>query len=416
MTGVGFAACGVVKSPTIPKGNPLRLTYSVDYTNRVCGWDPGVKNKPYGYYLPDQTSVCVHTCPSATDYEKFICHYDIQAKADNSTLAAAIYFYEYKCMFHVKTTLGMCFFEITLLLVVSISSFVFTPELNRCIPTAAISLATQTANNTIHTGSYKSVAKDGSGWFNSFFGDLYRLQGIIFGFGIGIATAVAFGYTFFLRIPGTLFVMIWGIILSIQVVLIVGSFLLWSLSVSWKTDNHHSNGEILAAQVLSYIGFAVCVLYFCLMLVMRSRVQLAIGVVKEAAKALAAMPALIFAPIIQVVAVTLFLVPWIIYVVYLASSGEMVTMTGSDAYGVKYTYRQFVYTENTKYAFLYMLFSWFWSSEFIVACGQLIIALSLAAWYFTRDKGTIGNETVLWVRHILTPEKRHSLFACFLPL
>ena len=37
------------------------------------------------------------------------------------------------------------------------------------------------------------------------------------------------------------------------------------------------------------------------------------------------------------------------------------------------------------------------TSEFIIAVGQLIIALSFSTWYFTRDKSTIGPSTVIGV-------------------
>ena len=33
----------------------------------------------------------------------------------------------------------------------------------------------------------------------------------------------------------------------------------------------------------------------------------------------------------------------------------------------------------------------------MIALGQLIIALSIAGWYFTKDKSTAGNGMVLWV-------------------
>jgi choline transporter-like protein 2/4/5 len=39
---------------------------------------------------------------------------------------------------------------------------------------------------------------------------------------------------------------------------------------------------------------------------------------------------------------------------------------------------------------------WFWTSQFIIAIGQLIIALSITCWYFTRDKGDIGTGTPIW--------------------
>ena len=136
-----------------------------------------------------------------------------------------------------------------------------------------------------------------------------------------------------------------------------------------------------------------------MIIVLRSRVQLAIGVTKEAAKALASIPMLIVLPVIQAVGITAFLVPWIIYVLYMASSGELVNQTGVytvNGVSTTYTYRTFEYTTNTKYAFLYMLFCWFWTSEFIIAIGQLIIALSISAWYFARDKSSVGNSTFAW--------------------
>jgi hypothetical protein len=144
----------------------------------------------------------------------------------------------------------------------------------------------------------------------------------------------------------------------------------------------------------------IAFLYFCLTLVMRSRVQLAIGVIQEAGKALGHMKALLLTPIIQVFGLCLFLVPWIIYVFYLASSGTVNTLVGTTTInGIEqtYTYRTFEYTTNTKYAFLYMIFCYYWTSEFITACGQMLIALSFSNWYFTRDKSTTGTKTVAWV-------------------
>ncbi len=37
-----------------------------------------------------------------------------------------------------------------------------------------------------------------------------------------------------------------------------------------------------------------------------------------------------------------------------------------------------------------------------MACGQLLIALSIACWYFTRDKGETGTGTVMWAGKTLT--------------
>ena len=43
-----------------------------------------------------------------------------------------------------------------------------------------------------------------------------------------------------------------------------------------------------------------------------------------------------------------------------------------------------------------MIFVYYWSSEWIIACGQVVIALAISTWYFTRDKSSLGSQTVLW--------------------
>jgi choline transporter-like protein 2/4/5 len=245
---------------------------------------------------------------------------------------------------------------------------------------------------------YHAKANAG-GWVGIFLGDTLRLQGVIFGFGIGVATAVAFLYLYILRIPGCLFFTIWGIMLSILFFFVIGSILLYTLASKYKA-NDHPMYEVYTMQGFAIGGFVISFLYLCLLIVMRKRVQLAIGVVKEAARALGSMPFLILMPVMQVVAMVIFLIPWVIYLFYLASSGEVVTktVTTTTVYGeTSYSVRSFQYTKNTKIAFIYMLFCWFWSSEFFIAVGQLIIALSLVAWYFNRDKSTVGNTTVFWV-------------------
>merc|ERR1712167_256278 len=60
------------------------------------------------------------------------------------------------------------------------------------------------------------------------------------------------------------------------------------------------------------------------------------------------------------------------------------------------TTSSFAYDTNTNYAFLYMMFAFFWTSQFIIAMGQLIVAMTIASWYFTKDRSTIGNETFFW--------------------
>jgi len=382
MTIIGLIVLGAIKDDALQPGNPYRLTNTIDYQGNICGISSGVKNLEKGYYLPDLTAVCVGSCPSSADYSSFFCRYEDQAAADASSVDAYTLVGEGRCMYKVATK----------------------EYLNRCLPdmdTGAALTAAQSASGGNYTGTFQyTTSSSGKEWFNNFLADVFTLQGYIFGFGLGFSTFVAFMYLYFLRIPGLLTVIIWGAILGILIFLLVGSILLLNLSASWANDGEHSDTEVTGMKFFGYFGLACTALYFCLVVVMRKRVNLAIGIVKQAAKALATMPGLLFVPVGQAAGLIIFLVPWVIYLLYLASSGDISTQTGTyvDSSGntQEYTYREFTYTTNTKYAFLYMLFCWFWTSEFVLAVGQLVVALSFTAWYFTRDKGMIGNNTVIW--------------------
>mmetsp|Transcript_16362 Transcript_16362/g.27658 ORF Transcript_16362/g.27658 Transcript_16362/m.27658 type:complete len:673 (+) Transcript_16362:87-2105(+) len=382
MTIIGLIVLGAIEDDALQAGNPARLTNPMDYDGNICGISSGVKDLEKGYYLPDFTLVCADSCPSSSDYTSFICRYDSQSAADADIATGYSLVSEYKCMYVVKSK----------------------EFLNRCLPdtdtTQALTDALAASGGNLTSNILYDTGNSNSEWFEEFVADVITLQGYIFGFGLGFAVFVAFGYLYLLRIPGLLFVVIWGAILGILLCLLVGSILLLNLAAEWDDDGEHTNTEVSMMRVFSYIGFVVTALYFCLVLVMRKRVQLAIGIVKQAAKGLATMPILLLLPVFQAVGVVIFLVPWIFYVVYLASSGEIETVTTSytDSNGneVSYSYREFTYTNNTKFAFLYMLFCWFWTSEFVLAFGQLVVALAFTGWYFTRDKADTGNATVIW--------------------
>ena len=276
-------------------------------------------------------------------------------------------------------------------------------DLNRCIWVED----TSPPNGTIsqYAGGYVDVSSvsipteysdpNNDNVFTRAFGDLMELQEYIFGFGIGLSLFFAFLYLYFLRIPGVLFTMIWSLLISILVLLFVGSVMLWQLSVDWEDGDDRTKNEWMTMRVFAIIGVVLTVLYLCWLCVMRKRIMLALGIIKEAARALAAMPILVFMPIIQTLGIVIFLVPWTIYALYLASSGD-VTTESETLNGNEVQYKVITYNMNIRYAFLFLLFCWFWASQLIVAFGELVSALSISCWYFTRDKKSEGNATVVW--------------------
>ena len=385
MTIIGLIVTGCIKSPTLPIGNPYRLVNSVDYTNRICGFNDGLKQLPYGYYLPDQTSVCVASCPSTTDYTKFVCKYELQSAVDQdkTKLLGFYYLARSQCMYLVKTSV----------------------VLNRCLPVVDTGMVAKTfirqlnltgTNATSATRAVYPTGSSSSNYVSAFWADVLVLIQVIAPLGLGMSTVVSFGYLYFLRIPGLLYVLVWTVLIAIEVFFIVLSVLLFVLSTQWAKDGLHSHDEVVAMQTFASCGFLVSFLYLCFLGVSGKLVRVALNVVKEACKTVASMPLLLFMPVLQVVGISLFLIPWFIYMIYLASSGTMVFAQGTNALGQPYTYRQLVYTQNTQYTFIFMLFVWFWTAQFVVAVGQCTIALACVGRYFTRDKEKVGNGTVLW--------------------
>ena len=92
---------------------------------------------------------------------------------------------------------------------------------------------------------------------------------------------------------------------------------------SWPPVCEHSKSEVDGVLYLGYFFLGLAALWFVFICCIRKRIQLAIGCVKEAAKAMAAMPIITVYPVFQVIGVVIFLVPWIAYMTYLASCGKV---------------------------------------------------------------------------------------------
>jgi len=76
--------------------------------------------------------------------------------------------------------------------------------------------------------------------------------------------------------------------------------------------------------------------------------------------------------------------------VYTASLGTMVDTV--DANG--FHHKSFAFDKKVEYFAMFLLFEFFWTTQFVIAMGQIVIALAVAQWYFVRDKSEIGFGTV----------------------
>lgn len=125
----------------------------------------------------------------------------------------------------------------------------------------------------------------------------------------------------------------------------------------------------------------------------RRRMMLAIGLVKESSRALSTMSVLTVFPGFQSAAMTIFAVVWLNYAINLASMGDYAT-TDVEMNEVKVTFRPFNYDASLEQAGWFLLLCFFWTTQFVMAVGEMPVALSVARWFFNKEHDTVGNASV----------------------
>lgn len=341
MTGIGLATTGVVKSSHFNKGDPYRILRGIDYKGNLCGIDSPVDDLNNKYepnnlgtnpsstsdLVPLEFGICVNKCPKAGDTvdDPYGQYGSWVAPTDTTNI------------------------------------------LGYCIP----------IDNTVKERFAEET-----------FADIIRARIPIGVLGIAMAAIAAFLFVQLIRIPFLLRLVVWGAILITFVVLTVGAiFVLDKANRKRESETKAEQESLTQSDLLKALGYVLAAsafLWMCITCFLRDRIGLAIGIIREAARAIGHMPILNFFPAIQLLGVTGFFIVWLIFSLYLVSSGELETHTTVG--GI--TYKTIHYDQNARKAIIFMLFMWFWTSTFIQAVGQLTVALSLSRWYFCKTKSS----------------------------
>ena len=80
-------------------------------------------------------------------------------------------------------------------------------------------------------------------------------KGLIGGFGLGISVVVGTAYLMFLRIPGVLFILIWGIVFSVWILFAGAGGLLYQTSETWAAEEEpviHDSGQVDAVKYAAF--------------------------------------------------------------------------------------------------------------------------------------------------------------------
>ena len=73
---------------------------------------------------------------------------------------------------------------------------------------------------------------------------------------------------------------------------------------------------------------------------------------------------------------------WLVYAVHLASTGDIGLKSLPTTATV--AVRTYEFDEFTTRSGWYLLFCFYWTSAFIGAVGEIVIAMCVSKWYFTR--------------------------------
>ena len=420
VTWLGIIAFGWVESPAIGQGRPYILTNWIDHNGWICGKEGhggAVESKPYLYYPnptgsewnvalsgpslgklpPSGYGFCVHKCPE----NNLELVYDYTSCEDGVCDSWAAY-----------------------------ETFDFV---SYCIPDGSAYLNIDTgmtdANGTAITERQDPELTDDAleestgavfKWFQELLSDLIVTKVPCAITGLVLPFVCGYLYMRLLRVPGVLFTIVWGTILVVFLVMLALGAVLYAnyqqmAAVDDDVVDAENDNYEMASQILAYICWFCAAIFFCAVCCMRRQIMLAMGVVKEAAKVVNSMMLIVMLPIVQGIGITIFLIVWFIYIVFIATAGEKV-LVDKDSYGpLEMPYKTFEVTENQESALWFMLFDLFWTMEFVEALGQIIVATAAATYYFTRDRSTIGNSTVVFAaRHATWYHAGTAAFGSFI--
>ncbi|XP_013403885.1 choline transporter-like protein 1 isoform X5 [Lingula anatina] len=209
----------------------------------------------------------------------------------------------------------------------------------------------------------------------------------------GIAFVLAIAVVVLIRFIAS--VVVWVILALAIIGSLAGTGFLWwtyvekKNSMDMKTANEipflqieiDSENAFLAYSIIATI---LTVILLLVILVLRKRIALAVALFNEAGKCIVAVPMILVQPVWTFICLILFYVYWVVVLAYISTAGTAVL--DKDTGFVNYEESQPV-----RYMWWYHLVGLIWTSEFIIACQQLVVAGAVAKWYFTRDKKTLKN-------------------------
>lgn len=254
------------------------------------------------------------------------------------------------------------------------------PFLNFCLPSAN---STKVLVDSAISSQFGSVTN----MFGRIIGDLNVAWPIILACGAG-SFLLAFVYVMLMTVLAS--VLIWGAILLILASGGGLSYLL--LTTSWNTPASSAGTNALAMLIAGYAAGGVTFVFFCVVVFLRKRIQIAIQVVKEASHAIRDMPGMQFFPFIPAIFAAVYVGYWVVEALFIFSVQtskdiplELILRINPRPGGLTLPNprKEVSLDDRMQPYFAYHFFHLLWSLDFLVYWAYLVIAGAVADWYFT---------------------------------
>ncbi|XP_018897276.1 choline transporter-like 1 isoform X2 [Bemisia tabaci] len=432
-------------------GDPLRLIHGYDSFGNTCGQRNNNKmgslefsgldmsDKKYLFFMDMShinitQQICVKKCPDRDivdleDVQRFfnetgssLCSYnvdlvnmnfsryfDVLANKSNPNLTIE----------SLSTPLGPC---------PPFPIYKSTSILNRCVPVVIKKFTVGLLNNFIKVLNRWDLVEE-------ILGDVYNAWPTILGFTV-FALVLSIITVSLLHLFTS--IATWLILMAVSVGSVGATMYLWYtyFEIKWKLDHEsevqpermflnrslHNEQAICLYAIVATIITAILLL---LVLVMCKRVSTLAILFKDAASCLSELPFLFLQPLISFVILMVFYTFWIAVIVSLATAnypgtkqlkpftslGALASTSPSAPFNStfnmgtpkplsvsdlkKFTFVEYVDPTWVRYMWWVYVIGLIWTSEFVLACQQMIIAGAVAKWYFEVRNKEENNNSIL---------------------
>jgi choline transporter-like protein 2/4/5 len=289
----------------------------------------------------------------------------------------------------------------------------------------------QTTEKLANSNAVYDFLTSGGAILTRAFGDLVLSTPAVMICGGVLAMASSFGYLVLLQkfAKTMVWVTIWLVLLVLLVLTLVlcnfGGLLDRAWQDSYFTDVLTTNTGFVPEtsdqdsrtqdyyRYTAYLFIAMDIVALCIVLHVRHRIGVAVGILREASKAIRCIPALMVFPLLPCIAGIGLMFWWMYAAGYIFSAGYMVIDPNIGIMnGLNTTVRTFHGAEGKAQLMVFHFFGLLWTKNLFHAFVMYVIAGCVSEWYFKNDAGRrteYGAKNGCGLRHLC----RHSYNAIY---